>query len=83
VSGVEVKMGSKNQFDLLGDVESDDLSHLTAAAAKKAAALPKPAAAAPAALAKLPTKPLPPVQAGKVFTVLIKIRLKGWRLSLY
>jgi plasminogen activator inhibitor 1 RNA-binding protein len=72
-------MGSKNQFDLLGEVESDDLSHLAAAAAKKAAALSKPATAAP----KLPSKPLPPAQAGKVFTVSVKIRLEGWRGSLY
>ncbi|GJM93987.1 hypothetical protein PR202_ga10594 [Eleusine coracana subsp. coracana] len=58
-------MGSKNQFDLLVDVESDDPLHLVAAAAKKAAASPKPAAAAPAAPAKLPTKPAPPAQAVK------------------
>ncbi|PUZ55941.1 hypothetical protein GQ55_5G254100 [Panicum hallii var. hallii] len=55
-------MGTKNQFDLLVDVDNDDPSHLIAAAQKKAAASPKPAPAAPA---KLPTKPPPPAQAVK------------------
>jgi plasminogen activator inhibitor 1 RNA-binding protein len=55
-------MGTKNQFDLLVDVDNDDPSHLIAAAEKKAAASPKPAPAAPA---KLPTKPPPPAQAGE------------------
>ncbi|EES03232.1 RGG repeats nuclear RNA binding protein A [Sorghum bicolor] len=55
-------MGTKNQFDLLVDVDNDDPSHLIAAAEKKAAASPKPAPAAPA---KLPTKPTPPAQAVK------------------
>jgi len=55
-------MGTKNQFDLLVDVDNDDPSHLIAAAEKKAAASPKPAPAAPA---KLPTKPTPPAQAGE------------------
>lgn len=70
-------MGSKNQFDLLVDVESDDPSHLVAAAAKKAAASPKPATAAPAAPAKLPTKPPPPAQAGKFLLFLSKSDRKG------
>ncbi|WVZ69808.1 hypothetical protein U9M48_018537 [Paspalum notatum var. saurae] len=55
-------MGTKNQFDLLVDVDNDDPSHLIAAAEKKAAASPKTAPAAPA---KLPTKPPPPAQAVK------------------
>ncbi|CAL4955663.1 unnamed protein product [Urochloa decumbens] len=55
-------MGTKNQFDLLVDVDNDDPSHLIAAAEKKKAASPKPAPAAPA---KLPTKPPPPAQAVK------------------
>ncbi|TVU01923.1 hypothetical protein EJB05_52570 [Eragrostis curvula] len=55
-------MGSRNQFDLLDDVDNDDPSQLIAAAERKAAASPKPAAAAPAP-AKLPTKPPPPAQA--------------------
>ncbi|CAO2170544.1 unnamed protein product [Urochloa humidicola] len=55
-------MGTKNQFDLLVDVDNDDPSHLIAAAEKKKAASPKPATAAPA---KLPTKPPPPTQAVK------------------
>ncbi|KAG2625382.1 RGG repeats nuclear RNA binding protein A-like [Panicum virgatum] len=52
-------MASRNQFDLLGDVDNDDPAHLLAAAEKKAAAAPKPAPAP----AKLPTKPPPPAQA--------------------
>lgn len=56
-------MGTKNQFDLLVDVDNDDPSHLIAAAEKKAAASPKTAPAAPA---KLPTKPPPPAQAGEL-----------------
>ncbi|KAF0898551.1 hypothetical protein E2562_008138 [Oryza meyeriana var. granulata] len=51
-------MGTKNQFDLLVDVDNDDPSHLIAAAEKKAAASPKPVAQA-----KLPTRPPPPAQA--------------------
>uniref|UniRef100_A0A0D9V2M7 Hyaluronan/mRNA-binding protein domain-containing protein n=1 Tax=Leersia perrieri TaxID=77586 RepID=A0A0D9V2M7_9ORYZ len=51
-------MGTKNQFDLLVDVDNDDPSHLIAAAEKKAAASPRPAAPS-----KLPTKPPPPAQA--------------------
>lgn len=62
-------MTTLNPFDLLEDVESDDPSLLIAAtekkiAAKKAAA-PAPAPA-PTSGAKLPTKPLPPAQAGKL-----------------
>ncbi|XP_062214419.1 RGG repeats nuclear RNA binding protein A-like [Phragmites australis] len=53
-------MGTKNQFDLLVDVDNEDPSYLIAAAEKKAAASPKPALAAPA---KLPIKPPPPAQA--------------------
>ncbi|XP_062232294.1 RGG repeats nuclear RNA binding protein A-like [Phragmites australis] len=53
-------MASRNQFDLLGDVDNDDPSQLIAAAEKKAPASPKPAAPASA---KLPTKPPPPAQA--------------------
>ncbi|XP_052140163.1 RGG repeats nuclear RNA binding protein A-like [Oryza glaberrima] len=56
-------MGTKNQFDLLVDVDNDDPSHLIAAAEKKAAAAA--ASPKPAAQAKLPTKPPPPAQAVK------------------
>lgn len=60
------EMGSKNQFDLLVDVDNDDPSHLIAAAEKKAAAAaasPKLASSPAPAPAKLPTKPAPPAQA--------------------
>ncbi|KAF3950948.1 hypothetical protein CMV_023356 [Castanea mollissima] len=64
-------MASVNPFDLLGDDDNDDSSHLLEAqehklsplAAKKPQAQP---AAQPAKLAKLPSKPLPPAQAGNV-----------------
>ncbi|XP_062180868.1 RGG repeats nuclear RNA binding protein A-like isoform X2 [Phragmites australis] len=55
-------MASRNQFDLLGDVDNDDPSQLIAAAEKKAAASPRPPPAAPAP-AKPPTKSPPPAQA--------------------
>lgn len=61
--GEEDPMGTKNQFDLLVDVDNDDPSHLIAAAEKKAAAAA--ASPKPAAQAKLPTKPPPPAQAGE------------------
>lgn len=67
------EMGSKNQFDLLVDVDNDDPSHLIAAAEKKAAAAaasPKLASSPAPAPAKLPTKPAPPAQAGEYDTLL-------------
>lgn len=64
-------MASVNPFDLLGDDDNDDPSQLLAAqehklgplAAKKPQAQP---AAQPAKPAKLPSKPLPPAQAGEL-----------------
>ena len=61
-------MASRNQFDLLGDVDNDDPTHLLAAAEKKAAAAPKPAPAP----AKLPTKPPPPAQASEFIVICIR-----------
>uniref|UniRef100_M8AZE5 STM1-like N-terminal domain-containing protein n=1 Tax=Aegilops tauschii TaxID=37682 RepID=M8AZE5_AEGTA len=67
-------MTTLNQFDLLGDIDNDDPSHLLAAAAAAAAkkALANKTEAAPAgkagqtvAAAKLPTKPAPLAQAGE------------------
>ena len=57
-------MASRNQFDLLGDVDNDDPTHLLAAAEKKAAAAPAPA--------KLPTKPPPPAQASEFIVICIR-----------
>lgn len=69
-------MATANPFDLLGDDDNDDPSQLLAAAVQKvvpSAAQPKKAAqgqAAPAAKsAKLPSKPLPPAQAG-IFSII-------------
>ena len=59
-------MASRNQFDLLGDVDNDDPTHLLAAAEKKAAAAPAPA--------KLPTKPPPPAQAGEFIVICIRFQ---------
>lgn len=64
-------MASMNPFDLLGDDDNDDPSQLLAAqehklgplAAKKPQAQP---AAQPAKPAKLPSKPVPPAQAGEL-----------------
>lgn len=57
-------MATANPFDLLGDDDNDDPSQL----AQKIVSVPvkKPQAATPAAKtpAKLPSKPLPPAQAG-------------------
>ncbi|XP_073006996.1 RGG repeats nuclear RNA binding protein A-like [Typha latifolia] len=58
-------MATKNPFDLLGDDDSDDLSHLVAAQQHKTEKKPASAAAAPPAVAKLPAKPVPPTQAVK------------------
>lgn len=63
-------MATMNPFDLLGDDDNEDPSQLLAAQEKLA--LPKkpqaPAqpAAQPAQPAKLPSKPLPPAQAGEL-----------------
>ncbi|KAH0450964.1 hypothetical protein IEQ34_021656 [Dendrobium chrysotoxum] len=63
-------MATGNPFDLLIDSENDDLPQLIAAQQKKVASnKPAGATAAPAA-AKLPSKPLPPAQAGEF--------LSGW-----
>ncbi|CAL9074502.1 RGG repeats nuclear RNA binding protein A-like [Musa acuminata AAA Group] len=58
-------MASINPFDLLGDDDSEDPTQLIAAHQQKIASKKPtaPAAAAPHAPAKLPTKPLPPAQA--------------------
>lgn len=68
-------MATLNPFDLLGDDDNDDPSQLIAAAQqqKAAAAATAPPASggkkAPtaSAAAKMPTKPLPPSQAGNTF----------------
>lgn len=58
-------MATTNPFDLLGDDDNEDPSQLIAAAQLKVADKPKKAAAPqPAKPAKLPSKPLPPTQAG-------------------
>ncbi|KAL2548050.1 Hyaluronan/mRNA binding family [Forsythia ovata] len=69
-------MATVNPFDLLGDDDTGDVSHLIAAQQQKApvsapasaAAKKAPAQAQPAKpAAKLPSKPLPPAQAGTKF----------------
>ncbi|RWW37327.1 hypothetical protein BHE74_00057580 [Ensete ventricosum] len=62
-----VMMASINPFDLLGDDDSEDPTQLIAAHQQKIASKKPtaPAAAAPQAPAKLPSKPLPPAQAGR------------------
>lgn len=64
-------MATMNPFDILGSDENDDPSQLVAAMSlekpKKAPAPPAAAAAAQRGkpTAKLPSKPLPPTQAGE------------------
>lgn len=86
-----------NPFDLLGDDDGEDLSQLIAAqqaaAAAAAAAAPKkaPAQGKPASQgqpnkpASLPSKPLPPTQAGEVLFLMAFVWLKYiyWFISLY
>lgn len=67
------KMATGNPFDLLGDDDNDDPSQLIAAqqqiiASKKAQAPTQAQAQAqpPKPSAKLPSKPLPPAQAGEL-----------------
>ena len=61
-------MATANPFDLLGDDDNDDVSHLIALQQQKKAAAEKAAPADKSAkpAAKLPSKPLPPAQAGKL-----------------
>ena len=59
-------MATVNPFDLLGDDDNDDPTQLIAAQQQKIVtkkAAPAAAGAAPA-MAKMPSKPLPPSQAG-------------------
>lgn len=62
-------MATTNPFDLLGDDDNDDPSQLVAKLPPPAKKSPAPAAQATAQpakpAAKLPSKPLPPSQAGK------------------
>lgn len=72
VAGFGLEMATVNPFDLLGDDDNDDPSHLIAAAQQQKIAQPKKilaltqAPAQQAKPAKLPAKPLPPAQAGKL-----------------
>lgn len=59
------EMATVNPFDLLVDDDSEDPSQLIAAHQQKIASKKPAATAAPQAPAKLPTKPLPPAQAGQ------------------
>lgn len=72
-----------NPFDLLGDVDDEDPSQLIAAQQKATATkkLPnqtqakQPPAAAATKPSKLPSKPLPPAQAGKLFGLPVSLLL--------
>lgn len=62
-------MATTNPFDLLVDDDNDDPSQLVQKLpppVKKSPAPTQAAAAQPAKSAKLPSKPLPPSQAGKI-----------------
>lgn len=59
-------MASANPFDLLIDDDNDDVSQLVQKLpVKKAPVSEKVAPVQPAKAAKLPSKPLPPAQAGE------------------
>ncbi|GFZ02084.1 hyaluronan [Actinidia rufa] len=60
-------MATTNPFDLLGDDDNDDPSQLIAAQQQKVAPTPKkaPAGGGAVPVAKMPSKPLPPSQAGR------------------
>lgn len=60
-------MATSNPFDLLDD-DAEDPSQLVAAA--KPLKVEKAAPVQPAKSAKMPTKPLPPSQAGKVLSLI-------------
>lgn len=65
-------MASSNPFDLLGDEDNEDLSQLMAKAALAAAANTAPPPQQQVKQqAKLPSKPLPPAQAGEIFRILL------------
>ena len=66
-------MATMNPFDLLGDDDAEDPSLLVAAQQHKLAAAPKKAQPTKPGVdtkpAKLPSKPVAPAQAGKLFFV--------------
>lgn len=67
-------MATMNPFDLLGDDDNDDVSQLVEKIASAPAKKTPPAAGKPAAPpAKLPSKPLPPAQAGEFLVMLFSI----------
>lgn len=77
-------MATANPFDLLGDDDNDDVSHLVALQQQKKAAADKlvDKSAKPSAdklakpmAAKLPSKPLPPAQAGQLLISIHHLQL--------
>lgn len=59
-------MADLNPFDLLGDDDTDDPSQLLAAQQQKVAPAKEALAPATKQPGKLPSKPLPPAQAGEL-----------------
>lgn len=65
-------MATANPFDLLGDDDNDDVSHLIALQQlKKAPASASVAKQPPKQAAKLPSKPVPPAQAGETLNYVL------------
>ncbi|XP_028097908.1 RGG repeats nuclear RNA binding protein A-like isoform X7 [Camellia sinensis] len=65
-------MATTNLFDLLGDDENDDPNQLLQKLPPPPKKAPAPAQSAAATQpAKLPSKPLPPAQAGETMTTLL------------
>lgn len=78
-------MATTNPFDLLGDDDTDDLTQLIAAQQQKPVPATQPKkpqvpAAQSAKPAKLPTKPIPPAQAGEPWLLYIRFHFYGFRL---
>lgn len=65
------KMATMNPFDLLGGDDSGDLTQLIASAQQQQVKAEPTKKTAPPPAAKLPSKPLPPAQAGGFFHLLI------------
>lgn len=80
---ISSEMVSANPFDLLGDDDNDDPSQLIAKHQEMIAAKKPSVEAAPTSAAKLPTKPLPPAQAGTFFFVKIFLSLLFSSISLF
>lgn len=75
-------MATANPFDLLGDDDNDDVSHLIAIQQKKKATAAAPAPAVAKQPAKLPSKPAPPAQAGETPDFVLRYLINAYMFVL-